>query len=240
MVLEVENITKEYAKNRGAADVTLTLAEGEILGLLGPNGSGKTTLMKIIVGLVKAQRGFVRIFGFDIKESRAEALSQVGAIIEDPSVIPYLSAYDNLKRAAAFYPDARDPDEVLSFVGLLGVKKSAPRTFSLGMRQRLGLALAIIGKPKLLIMDEPTNGLDIEGSIAIRNMIKNSAAHSGAAVLISSHIASDLQQICTRAAIMKNARIRGVESMPQITQNHGTLENYYIDTVKLNLEGVND
>lgn len=239
MVLEVNNISKIYKNKRGIKDITFSVDESEIFGLLGPNGSGKTTIMKVITGLIKPQKGTVEIFGSDIVENTSEALQYVGSLIESPSSINYMSAYENLKIVRGFYENPMDIDEVLDLVGMSKYKKEKVSKFSLGMKQRMGLALSLIGSPKLLVFDEPTNGLDIEGTVEIRNMIKRLAVEKNVTVLISSHLSSELQQICTKVAIMKDCMIVSTENLDVVLENHPSLEDYFLHVVKNKKEVLN-
>ncbi len=232
MVLEVNNITKLYKKNRGAEKVSFNIGEGEVFGLLGPNGSGKTTVMKIITGLLRAKEGEVKIFGHNVVEETAEALADVGSLIEAPASINYMSAYDNLKIISKFYPNCMDIDEVIELVGLNNAKKDKVSKYSLGMKQRMGIALAIMGRPKLLILDEPTNGLDIEGTVDIRNMISNLAKNQKTTVLVSSHLSAELQQMCSKVGVMKEGKLLETESMDYVLENFPSLEDYFLDTVR--------
>ncbi|MDR2938804.1 MAG: ABC transporter ATP-binding protein [Clostridiales bacterium] len=238
MVLEVDNITKLYKKNRGAMNVSFSIGEGEVFGLLGPNGSGKTTVMKIVTGLLRAKEGRVKIFGYDIVDDTQRALADVGGLIEAPASIGFLSAYENLKIVSNFYPDCMGIDELLDMVGLLKVKNDKVSKFSLGMKQRMGIALAVINKPKLLVLDEPTNGLDIEGTVDIRNMISNLAKEQKTTVLISSHLAAELQQMCSKVGVMQDGRLLETEVMDFVLENYPSLEDYFLHTVRKSREGL--
>lgn len=231
MILEVDNVTKIYKNNRGASGISFKIDKGQIFGLLGPNGSGKTTIMKCITGLISPREGSINIEGYNIKTEPEKALSSVGSIIETPTFISYMSAYDNLKTMSGFYENPMSPDEALDIVGLTKYKKDKVARFSLGMKQRMGIALAIIGYPKLLILDEPTNGMDIEGTVEIRNLIIHLAKETGASVLISSHQAAELQQMCTHVGIMKESSLIGVEAMDVVLEENASLEKYYLHKV---------
>lgn len=237
MLLEVKNLTKTYKNNRGAVDVSFTVPSGEIFGLLGPNGSGKTTVMKSIMGLIRPNNGEILIDGYNVHIDSVNAFKSVGSIIESPAFVPYLTAIDNLKSIAPFYENSIEPMEVLEIVGLSKYAKEKVAKFSLGMKQRMGIALAIIGKPKLLVLDEPTNGLDIEGTVEIRNLIINLAKNSFTTILISSHQASELQQMCTIAGIMKDSSLLKTEKMQVILEENPTLEDFYLKTVIDKKEG---
>ena len=169
-VIEITHLTKLYKNGRGINDLSLDIYQGEIFGFLGPNGAGKTTAMKIMTGLITPDRGDVKIFGHSILDEYEKAMAHVGCIIEIPETYPYLSAYDNLRQLARFYPDVdgKRIEEVLELTGMLRYKNEKPKRFSLGMKQRLGLSAAILSRPKVVILDEPLNGLDVEGMIDIR------------------------------------------------------------------------
>jgi len=242
MVLELESLTKLYKNGRGAEDISFALAPGEVLGLLGPNGSGKTTTMKVIAGLMQPTRGSVRICGVDVTANHERAMRHTGCLIEAPSLYEHMTAYQNLKLAARFYADVDKTriDEVLKMVGMDRYKKDKVSAFSLGMRQRTGLALALLSRPELLILDEPANGLDIEGMVYVREVVSKAAAN-GAAVLISSHLAHEIELCATKAAIIYEGRLLCVESMDTVLAASPSLEDYFLAQIaKMRTEGVNN
>ena len=232
MILELENLTKLYKNGRGAEDITFQLAPGEVLGLLGPNGSGKTTTMKAIAGLVQPTRGSVRICGIDGVKRHEDAMKHTGCLIESPALYEHMTAYKNMKLASRFYKDIDDERiyEMLKQVELARYEKDKVASYSLGMRQRLGLALALLSKPELLILDEPANGLDIEGMVQTREVIK-SAAEDGAAILVSSHLAHEIELCATKAAIIYDGKLLNVESMGTILSTSPSLEDYFLSQV---------
>jgi ABC-2 type transport system ATP-binding protein len=234
-IIEIKDLTKIYPNGRGIEDVNLEINRGDIFGFLGPNGAGKTTAMKIMTGLIKPDRGSVKLFGYDIIEEYEKAMAYVGSLIEVAESYPYLSAYDNLKQFARFYPgvDKHRIEEVLEITGIYRYKEEKPRKFSLGMKQRLGLAAAILSRPKLLILDEPLNGLDVEGMIDIRNLIK-SLAKDGSTFFISSHLIHDVELTCTRIGVIYNGRILNVDDTENILKNYASLENYFVSEVERN------
>ena len=189
-------------------DISFSVNKGEVVGLVGPNGAGKTTIIKLILGLVKITKGNVYINGLDIEKNFVKAIEKVGAIVENPDLYMYLSGYDNLKITANNYKNISKEriNEVIKIVGLENRIKDKVSTYSLGMRQRLGIAEAIINNPQLLILDEPTNGLDVEGIIEIRNLIKE-LSKKGIAILVSSHNLSEIGNICSRIIAVKNGKI---------------------------------
>jgi len=232
MVLELENLTKLYNNGRGAEDISFALAPGEVLGMLGPNGSGKTTTMKAIAGLVGLTRGSARICGIDVAKQHELAMRHTGCLIEAPSLYEHMTAFQNLKLAARFYENVDNEriDEVLRMVEMDKYKKDKVASFSLGMRQRIGMALALLSDPELLILDEPANGLDIEGMVYVREVVKK-AAEKGAAVLISSHLAHEIEQCAAKAAIMYGGKLLCVESMDAILARSPSLEDYFLEQV---------
>ncbi|RJE48154.1 MULTISPECIES: ABC transporter ATP-binding protein [unclassified Dehalobacter] len=235
-VIEICSLTKLYKNGRGIDDINLEIDQGDIFGFLGPNGAGKTTAMKVMTGLIRSDRGDVKIFGHSITESYEKAMAEVGCIIEIADSYPFLTAYENLRQRARYYPGVDDHriDEVLELTGMIKYKQEKPRKFSLGMKQRLGLAAAILARPKVLILDEPLNGLDVEGMIDVRNLIKQMAEQEGTTFFISSHLIHDVELTCTRIGVIVNGKMLNVDSTEKILQNYATLENYFVSEVERN------
>ena len=183
--------------------------EGDILGFIGPNGAGKTTTIKLILGLQNITSGKVYINGYDIEENFKKAIENVGTIVESPDLYMYMSGYENLKLVAKLYKnvDKKRIDEIVKLVGLENRIKDKVSKYSLGMRQRLGIAQAILHKPKLLILDEPTNGLDPEGIKEVKVLLKKLAEQENMAILISSHNLAELDTFCNKISIIKNGEI---------------------------------
>ena len=229
MILQVENLTKLYKNNRGISDISFSVDRGEVLGMLGPNGSGKTTTMKAICGLVGNHSGSVMVCGEDAFLHHERAMRKTGSLIEAPALFDHMSAFKNLKMAARFFEGVDDNriHEVLELCGMEKFEKEKCGTFSLGMRQRIGLALALLSKPELLILDEPANGLDIEGMVQIREIITQ-MAQGGCAVLISSHLAHEIEQCATKALIIYDGKMRAYESMDSILTEYPSLEDYFL------------
>jgi ABC-2 type transport system ATP-binding protein len=231
--MEVTGLTKVYRNGRGIVDMNLELDQGDIFGFLGPNGAGKTTAMKLMTGLMKPDRGDVKIFGVSILEDFVGAMKHVGCIIETAESYPYLTAYENLKLHARFYPDVDQKriEECLEITGLSKYKHEKARRFSLGMKQRLGVAAAILSRPKLLILDEPLNGLDIEGMLDMRRLIKRLAEEEGTTFFISSHLIHDVELTCTRIGVVYGGKLVSVDYTDHILANYASLENYFISEV---------
>jgi len=232
--IEIQGLTKLYRNGRGIRDLSLAVEEGEIFGFLGPNGAGKTTVMKIMTGLIRPDAGDVKLFGASVLGDFARAIRPVGCLIETAEAYEYLTAYENLKLAARFYPDVDDRriDECLELVGLLKYKREKPRRFSLGMKQRLGIAQAILSRPRLLILDEPLNGLDVEGMIEMRRLIRRLKEEEGTTFFISSHLIHDVELTCTRIGVVYEGRLLGTDTTENILANHSSLEHYFVSEVE--------
>ena len=234
-ILEVRNLTKTYKNGRGIKDISFDIYKGDIFGFLGPNGAGKTTVMKIITGLSKADKGEVKIFGRDIENQFEQAMSKVGCLIETADAYEYMSAYKNMQLAARYYPNLKQGriDEVLEHVGLQQYKNEKAAGFSLGMKQRLGLALAIISEPEFVILDEPVNGLDIEGMVDIRNTILHLAREKQATFFISSHLIHEIELVCNRIGIIVNGELIQTGNVQELTAGRfDSLEDYYLSVLK--------
>jgi len=235
-VIEIKNLTKSYGNGRGICDINLDIYKGDIFGFLGPNGAGKTTAMKIMTGLVRPEQGDVKILGYSVTEEYEKAMAKVGCLIEIAESYHFLSAFDNLKQLARYYPEIDDSriDEVLELTGMLKFKHEKPKKFSLGMKQRLGLAAAVLSRPQVVILDEPLNGLDVEGMIDIRKLIQSLAEKEQTTFFISSHLIHDVELTCNRIGVIYNGRILNVESTNTILKNYATLENYFVSEVERN------
>ena len=219
-VLEVKNIDKFFGKKQILNDISFDIEEGEILGFVGPNGSGKTTTIKIILGLQQATKGEVFINGNNIKNNYEAAIRKVGAIVESPDMYMYLSGLENLKLVANYYNISHDEiEKVVKFVGLKDRIKDKVSKYSLGMRQRLGIAQAILNKPNLLIVDEPTNGLDPSGIIEFRNMLKELAKKEKMSIFISSHNLAEIENICDKVLLLKEGKIVSSDVLKEVENN---------------------
>lgn len=216
-ILKVENLCKRFGKKSILKNISFEINEGDILAFIGPNGAGKTTTVKCLLGLQKITSGTVSINGYDIKKHFIKAIEKVGSIIESPDVYMYLSGYDNLKLQASMYKNVTEDDiiRVITLVGLENRIYDKVSKYSLGMRERLGIAIALLNSPNLLILDEPTNGLDPEGIKDLRELMKKLAA-SGIGILISSHNLSELESFCNRVCIMAHGEILEENSIKNI------------------------
>lgn len=238
-LLECQDLCKSFGKKQILKNVSFELDEGDILAFIGPNGSGKTTTIKLILGLQGIDRGSVNINGFDIKKDFVKAIEKVGAIVENPDTYMYLSGWDNLKLTANMYKNISDEaiKDIVKLVDLETRIHDKVSKYSLGMRQRLGIARALINKPNILILDEPTNGLDPEGIKDLRNLLKK-LAKEGMGILISSHNLAELESFCNKVLIIDNGTIIETSEVKEFKNN----DNKYVFTVssteKLDIEGI--
>jgi ABC-2 type transport system ATP-binding protein len=223
IVLSVKNISKRIGKKMIIKDVSFDVVEGEIFGFLGPNGAGKTTTIRMLVDLIKPTNGTIKVYGYDVNNDQENALQYVGSIVENPEVYTYLTGWENLEHFARMQRgiDEQRIQEVVDIVRLDQRIHDKVRTYSLGMRQRLGIAQALLGRPKLLILDEPTNGLDPKGIKELRVFIRQLAA-DGMAVFVSSHLLSEIQLLCDRVAIISQGSVLAVGEVNElISENAG-------------------
>ena len=198
-ILSIQRLSKRYGKIQAIKDLSLKVEQGQIFGILGPNGSGKTTTLSILLDLIKPDQGEFEWFG---EPSHFELRKRIGSVIESPNFYPYLSAATNLRLVAAIKESGTDDiDRVLQLTGLHQRKDTKFKTFSFGMKQRLAIASALLGKPDVLILDEPTNGLDPQGIVQIRELIMM-IAREGTTILLASHLLDEVQKICTHVAVL--------------------------------------
>ena len=235
VVLECKNIWKKVGHNVIVSDVSLNLCEGDILGFVGANGAGKTTTIKLLLGLQSLNGGTVKINGFDLKKDFVSAISNIGAIIENPDLYMYMTGYENLRISAILHDiDIKRIDEVVKLVGLENKINDKVKKYSLGMRQRLGIAQAILHKPKVLILDEPLNGLDPIGIKDLKDLLLKLSKEDKIAILISSHILSELESICNRVCIISKGKVikdDEVDNIKKITDNI----SYILEVDNINL-----
>lgn len=238
-LLECQDLCKSFGKKQILKNVSFELDEGDILAFIGPNGSGKTTTIKLILGLQGIDKGSVNINSFDIKKDFVKAIEKVGAIVENPDTYMYLSGWDNLKLTANMYKNISDEaiKDIVKLVDLETRIHDKVSKYSLGMRQRLGIARALINKPNILILDEPTNGLDPEGIKDLRNLLKK-LAKEGMGILISSHNLAELESFCNKVLIIDNGTIIETSEVKEFKNN----DNKYVFTIssteKLDIEGI--
>lgn len=233
-VLKCDNINKVIKKKQILNNVSFELNEGEILGFIGPNGAGKTTTIKLILGLQSITSGMVKINGYDVQKDFVHAIERVGAIVENPDFYMYLSGRKNLELVANMYKGVTKEriHEVVKLVGLENRINDKVSKYSLGMRQRLGIAQAIINKPNLLVLDEPTNGLDPEGIKELREFLVKLSKEENMAIFISSHNLAELESFCNKICIIKNGEIIENSSIEELKSEKIDEKNIY--TVEIN------
>lgn len=238
VVLECSKVWKKIGHKVIVSDVSFNLCEGDILGFIGVNGAGKTTTIKLLLGLQSFNGGMVKINNYDLRKDFVRAIRNVGAIIENPDLYMYLSGYDNLRIVARIYNiDRCRIDEVVKLVGLEDNIHDKVRKYSLGMRQRLGIAQAILHRPKVLILDEPMNGLDPIGIRELKDLLVSLAKIEKIAILISSHILSELESICNRVCIISRGRIIKNERIEDIKRITNRI-NYILEVDNVNLDNM--
>ncbi|SEL39236.1 ABC transporter ATP-binding protein [Paenibacillus sp. OK003] len=228
-VLSVQHLKKKIGRKWIIKDVTFDVKPGEIFGFLGPNGAGKTTTIRMLVDLIKPTEGKIQVCGYDVNRDPERALKYVGSIVENPEVYTYLTGWENLEHFARMQPGV-DNDRIQEVVDIVRLDQrihDKVRTYSLGMRQRLGIAQALLGRPRLLILDEPTNGLDPKGIKELRIFIKQLASE-GMAVFVSSHLLSEIQLLCDRVAIISAGRVLAVGGVNELIEDHSKLAIWHV------------
>lgn len=216
-VLELAHVHKFFGSRPVVKDVSFSVREGEIFGFLGPNGAGKTTTIKMILGLLSIDSGEIRIDGHDVEREFESAMRAVSGIVENPDMYGYLSGYDNLLlQANACGVDPSRVDEVVGMVGMQMRIRDKFKSYSLGMKQRLGVAQALLHNPKIMILDEPTNGLDPAGIKEFRDLLGRLAHENGLAVLVSSHILQEMQLMCDKVGIINKGQLLKVGGMSDL------------------------
>ncbi|MFC3771394.1 ABC transporter ATP-binding protein [Paenibacillus sp. GCM10012303] len=218
-VIEIRNVYKHIGKKTIVRNVSFDVYPGEIFGLLGPNGAGKTTLIRMLVGLMSISDGSMKVDGHDVRRTPDKALRSIGAIVENPEMYKFMSGYKNLLHFAKLVPgngiDRYRILDVVSMVGLDNRIHDKVKTYSLGMRQRLGVAQALMHKPKVLILDEPTNGLDPAGIRELRDQLKTLAREEGIAVIVSSHLLSEMELMCDRVGVIQQGVLIGIQQVTE-------------------------
>ena len=214
VVLEIKNVSKSFGRTKIIDNLTFSVNSGEIFGFLGPNGAGKTTTMKMVLGLIPFSDGDICINGYSIKKDFEKAMQNVGGIVENPDLYEYMTGYENLKLVARIYKvDKKRIDEIVDIVGLKEKIKLKVKKYSLGMKQRMSVALALIRNPKLLVLDEPTNGLDPVAIHELRDLLKDLAHNRGVCVFVSSHLLSEVELMCDRVGILDKGRLIKIEDL---------------------------
>ena len=208
IILETKELTKIYGRQKAVDSVDITVYEGEVFGFLGPNGAGKTTTLGMALGLVHPTSGDVKVLGQRVTPNHVQALKDVGALLGAPAFVPYLSAWDNIELVSRLTPgvDKKRIGEVIELVGLTDAARKKVSKFSTGMKQRVGLAITLVHRPRFVILDEPTNGLDPAGMREIRQLLR-SLVENGTSVFLSSHLLNEVQQVCDRIAVLNKGRV---------------------------------
>lgn len=225
-VLKLKNINKSFGRKKIIDNISFEVYAGEVFGFLGPNGAGKTTTIKMVMGFLSIDSGDIYINNFNVKKDYEKAMSYIGGIVENPEMYKDLSGLTNLQMYARLHEGVTKEriNEVINLVGMENRIKEKMKKYSLGMKQRCGLAQAILHKPKLLILDEPTNGLDPSGIRDLRDILKKLAHEENVAVFVSSHLMSEMELMCDRVAIINNGKILGVRTVKELlTQASGKI-----------------
>ena len=218
-------LSKAYGKRLAVDHLDLQVDRGELFGFLGPNGAGKTTTIRMALGLIAPTNGSVEILGMEVRHNRSKVLPRVGALVESPALYGYLSGRNNLRAFGDLLGGvpAKRIDEVLEIVSLTGRDKDKVKTYSMGMKQRLGLAVALLNNPDLLILDEPANGLDPAGIVEMRDLLRALSAE-GKTVFVSSHVLSEVQQICNRVAIINHGKLIRLAAVHELIDSPGEFD----------------
>ncbi|AMA73732.1 MULTISPECIES: ABC transporter ATP-binding protein [Aneurinibacillus] len=230
ITLELEHVEKVIRGKRIIKGISFCVHAGEVFGFLGPNGSGKTTTIRMMVGLIRPTAGRIKVCGYDIQKQPTKALANVGSIVENPELYPYLTGMENLEHFARMIPGVTKEkiDDVVLRVNLNERIHDKVKDYSLGMRQRLGIAQALLGDPKLLILDEPTNGLDPQGIKELRDFIRQ-LANEGLSVFVSSHLLSEIQLMCDRVAIINEGEMIRVGEVNELLKQDMRHMVWYVE-----------
>jgi len=219
-VLQINHLSKSFGKKKIIDDISFEVYAGEIFGFLGPNGAGKTTTIKMIMGFLSLDEGQIMINGIDMKKDYELAMSNLGGIVENPEMYKDLSGQTNLEMYGRLHNGVTKEriTEVVELVGMQNRIKDKVKKYSLGMKQRVGLAQSLLHRPKVLILDEPTNGLDPSGIKELRDILKKLSHEDGVAVFVSSHMLSEMQLMCDRVGIINNGRLLGVKPIQELME----------------------
>jgi ABC-2 type transport system ATP-binding protein len=234
-VLRLQGVSKQFGKRKAVDNVSFEVRAGEVFGFLGPNGAGKTTTIKMIMGFLNIDAGEIFIDGIDVRKNREKAMESIGGIVENPEMYNYLSGMTNLEMYARLHKGVTKQRilEVVELCGMTNRIKEKVKKYSLGMKQRTGLAQALLHKPKILILDEPTNGLDPAGIRELRDIIKNLAHAENVGVLVSSHLLSEMELMCDTVGIINIGKLIGVKPIKQLIEEASVSQGY-----KLNVKPV--
>lgn len=238
-IIEIKNLVKNYGRFRAVDNVSFDVYEGDVFGFLGPNGAGKSTTIRTMLSLIAATSGEIKIFGKELNSHRTEILTEIGCIVEKPDFYKYLSAQKNLEifaRISGKEVSKNKIPEVLEFVGLKGREKDKVQGYSHGMRQRLGIAQTLIHDPKLIILDEPTTGLDPQGIIDIRNLILQLKHERNKTILLSSHILSEIELIANRMVIISKGKTLVQGNVRELLDEEILLVSFTVDEIKKAIE----
>ncbi len=241
-IIKVESLTKKFQNFKALKDVSFNVFKNDVFGFLGPNGAGKSTTLRCMLSLIKKDSGEIRLFGKKLEKNRTEILSKIGSIIEKPDFYKYLSAQKNLEllaRVSGKKVSKSEIEDILNFVGLKDRSKSKFRTFSHGMKQRLGIAQALMHDPELVILDEPTTGLDPEGIIEIRNLILKLKKEHGKTVILSSHQLSEIEMIANRMVIISKGKTVIEGDVNELLNSDEILVKFEMNNPKLVFDKVN-
>ncbi len=227
VALRTVGLTKQYGSRLAVNNLNMEVRRGEIFGFLGPNGAGKTTTIRMMLGLIAPTAGSVEIMGRTITTGADQILPRIGALVETPALYPYMSGRNNLRAVNRALGSASEThlDAILDLVGLSARQQDRVRTYSLGMKQRLGVAMAMLNNPEILILDEPANGLDPAGIVEMRDLMRALAAQ-GRTIFISSHVLGEVQQLCTRVAIINLGRLITESTVEELTRGQGNFIVY--------------
>jgi ABC-2 type transport system ATP-binding protein len=220
-IVQIKNVTKKIGKKLIIDDLTFEVRSGEVFGFLGPNGAGKTTTIKMLLGLMSITKGEMYIDGLNVEKDFEKAIAKVGGIVENPDLYKYLTGYQNLVHYWRMYPDVKK-ERIAEVIKISGLEKrihDKVKTYSLGMRQRLGVAQALINSPKLLVLDEPTNGLDPAGIHELRSYLRKLAIEENVAVIVSSHLLSEMELMCDRVGIIQNGKLVKIQDMKEMLED---------------------